>query len=224
MILSKLEIVNTSLALIGIKPTTLTGSSAEVRQYNALFNMSYIGMLGLPIDWRFASARAELAELGEPAFGHFEYQYALPTKCVRVIAQVDEGDDDEEYDYKREVYVDSKQKEHKVILTSTSDCFIRYIRDVNLAQWSYWFCRVVALDLAILMCEPLKQDKQKKNQLLLMMIEPGVGWMDRAIQANNIEDAEVNADGVNLDKGNKDVLNAVVDSEAVRRTYIHQRE
>ena len=56
-------------------------------------------------------------------------------------------------------------------------CFIKYIRErVNVGVWPAWFGRLVALDLAIVLCEPLKQDKQKKNQLLIMMSVRVFAW------------------------------------------------
>jgi hypothetical protein len=157
--------------------------------------------------------------LTDPVIGQYSYRYQVPAKCLRVIAMVDEDDYSAEYEYRREVYIDSTDTEFDVILCDESTCFILYIRDriSAIGSWPGWFSRLVALDLAILMCEPMKQDKVKKNQLLNMMTDPIQGYLARAIQANAMEDADVSAKGVNLNRGNNDVLDASVQSEITRR-------
>lgn len=212
MAISETDVKNLALTLVGAKKlTTASDASKAGRLTSSLFGLSRGGMFALPINWRFATAREELGATDDPAFGYYDYQFILPADCVRVIAQVDEDSDKVEYEYRREVYVDSSNAQHDVILTNTSPCYIRYIMlRVNVGAWPAWFCRLVALDLAILLCEPLKQDKPKKNQLLLLMTAPVEGWLAKAVQANGLVNMDVSRDKVSLDKGNTDVLDAAL--------------
>jgi len=55
-----------------------------------------------------------------------------------------------------------------------------------------------------------------------MMIEPSVGWMARAIQANGLEDADTSEDNINLDRGNTEVVDAA-EVEEVTKKYVITR-
>lgn len=225
MAFKKIDVVNLAMVLVGAKVLTgLTDASKAARLSNSLYELSSRGMMELPENWKFLTARAELGQnSNEPISGVYSYQYNIPPKCLRVIANHDADDDKIEFPYKREVYV-SGSAETDVILTNQDTCFIRYIRErVDVARWPAWFARIVALDLAIVLCEPLKQDKPKKNQLLAMMTEPAYGWLAKAIQANGLEDVDVDDNNVSLDKGNNDVINAAGVTEVIRR-YIQTRE
>lgn len=221
MAFKKIDVVNLALVLVGAKTLTgLTDASKAARLSNSLWELSSRGIMELPENWKFLTARAELSQTDTPAFGEYDYQYPLPTKCLRVIAVVDEDGDDTEYKYRREVYVGSST-ETDVILTNQSECFILYIRErIDVGRWPGWFARLVALDLAIVLCEPLKQDKQKKNQLLAMMTEPAYGWLAKAIQANGLEDMNVSDDNVSLDKGNRSVIEAASAAEITKKYII----
>lgn len=223
MATNKTDVKNLALTLVGAKTlTSAADASKAARLTNSLFELSQGGMFALPVDWKFATARAELGSTTTPEFGQYGYQFVLPAGCVRVIAVVDEDDDAIEYKHRREVYV-SGNDQTDVVLTHLSTCFIKYIllRE-NVGKWPAWFARLVALDLAILLCEPLKQDKAKKNQLLQIMADPVNGWLAKAIQANGREDMDVSAGSVSLDKGNTDVLDVAI--EDVTRKYIILRE
>lgn len=224
MAISETDVKNLGLVLVGArKLTSATDASKAGRLTSSLFELSRGGMFSLPVNWKFATTRAELGSTTDPSFGYYDHQFILPANCVRIVAQVDEDSDKIEYEHRREVYIDSSSNEHDVILTNQDACFIKYIRlRMNVAVWPVWFARLVALDLAILLCEPLKQDKAKKNQLLMLMTAPVDGWLAKAIQANGMEDKDVTSNGVSLDKGNTDVL----DAATVRITdkYIALRE
>jgi len=224
MAISQVNIENLALVLVGAK--TIVGRSdatKAARLITSLFETSYRGMMELPVEWKFLRTSAQLSSTTDPVIGQYDYRYLLPAGCLRVIACVDEDDYKTEHPYRREVYVDADNKEHDVILMDEDECFILYIRNrSNVGCWPAWFCRLVALDLAILLCEPLKQDKQKKNQLLTMMIEPSVGWMARAIQANGLEDADTSEDNINLDRGNTEVVDAA-EVEEVTKKYVITR-
>lgn len=219
MALDKIGIYNLAITLVGgAKITSLTGNSKEVRLANTLFDFSAHGMHVLPIDWRFATARAQLSRLSDdPSFGPFDYQFVVPSKCERIIAVVDKDNDDVQYEYDREVYVNG-DAETEVVLVNELTCYIKYIRyRVNIGSWPAWFSRLVGLDLAILLCEPLKKDKQKKSQLYSLLTAPSTGWLARAIQANAMENARTGTDNYNVNVGNTDVLDASISLTLTKR-------
>jgi hypothetical protein len=221
--IAKIDVVNLAVLLTGAeKITSLSGNSKAVKLYNSLFELSYRGMLELPVEWGFARTWATLSETTSPTLTQFDYRYLLPSDCLRVYAVIDEYDNDMEVTYRRENYKEGANL-YATILTDEDECHIRYLRDIdNVAYWPGWFCRLVGIDLAILMCEPLKQDKQKKNQLMNMMVEPSLGALPRAIAANALEDMET-VDNKALKRGNTDVLDASIAQEATQ-TYIVTRE
>lgn len=228
MVIAKVDIINLALSLCGAKKVIAVADNTKAAKLAAsLFKTSYRAIAELPHNWKFLTSRAQLGALTEPGFGSWEHQFEIPIFCLRVLAQIDVDDDTLEYDWKREVYIDSTGGEHDALLTNQATCYIRYIRDRGtdqaIARWPGWFSRIIALDLAILLCEPLKQDKVKKNQLLQMMVDPVRGWLPLAIASNGMEDVTTNKDGVNLDDGNKDVLEASNPSAIIRK-YIQTRE
>jgi hypothetical protein len=227
--MNKTQIQNLALYLVGAKSVITDADAAKgARHVKALWEISYKGMLELPYNWKFATTRKDITgdSTTAPTVGHYDYRYKLPKKCLRVIAQIDEDDDTVEYEHRTENYVDSNEKSFPCIVTDQSECFIKYIydlgQDYEIARWPSWFARLVALDLAILMCEPLKQDKLKVNQLYLLWHNPASpksSWIDRAISANAMSDDDVNDDNESLDRGNTEVLSAPV-TEDVTRNYI----
>lgn len=230
MAFKKVDIENTALALIGAKTIVAdTDATKAARLVKSLWEISYRGMLELPYNWNFATVREDITgnSTTAPTVGHYDYRYKLPVKCLRVIAQIDEDDDATEYEYRIENYVDANENSHPCIVTDENECFIKYIYDLGatneIGRWPAWFARLVALDLAIILCEPMKQDKKKKNQLMIMMTEPVYGWLARAIQADGMYGADVGDNEMKLSRGNDDVLDASV-SDEVTRSYIALRE
>ena len=150
----------------------------------------------------------------------YDYQYRYPTGWRRTIATVDEGGDKIEYDSRRELLVEPADNEIDVLLTNQSEVFIKYIYlRTSEAIWPAWFVKLVYMNLALLLCEPLKQDKQKKNQLLLMFEEAFIA----AIKSNGLSDMDVSDENVSIDRGNTDVVNAS-SIEEITKKYIVVRE
>jgi hypothetical protein len=154
-----------------------------------------------------------------PDFG-YDHQYRLPSGVRRVLNMVDEEDRDTEYEHREELYVDDADNEIDVLLTDEAEAFVKflYLR-TDVSTWPAWFARLVILNLAIYLCEPMKSKQVRQNQLERMYIEA----LDNAIKCNGMQSADVNSSNVNLDKGNTDVLNASSD-EGINKNYIVQRE
>ena len=228
MTIDKINIINLALTLIGAKNLVATSDATKSAPLAlALWDLSYRGMLELPHNWAFATVLAQLSATTAPIVGGYDYRFTLPVKCLRVIAQIDEDDEALEYEHRIENYVNTDEKSFPTLVTNESECFIKYLYDLGedyeIRRWPAWFSRLVALDIAILLCEPMKQDKVKKNQLLGMLLEPTSGWLARAIQADGMYGMNVNSAGENSDSGNRDVLGASTRDSVVRR-HIVERE
>ena len=125
-VVNETQICNMALSVAGAK--TLIGDfgtiedSEEWRMCNAfLWQVIFEVMSAGP--WPFAMTRTELAmDATDPAFGPYDHRYVLPLDVLRIIAQVDEDDDETTYEYK---------KEGGYLLTSEDTCFIRYIQKVE---------------------------------------------------------------------------------------------
>jgi len=222
MAISETNIKNAALALIGAENiTSPTDNSREARFTKELYPIAVREIYDYPlIDWSFATARAELSRLSDaPLLGTYDYQYSLPAKCRRIVALCDEDGDEIEYEWRREVYV-SGNSETDVMLTDQNEAFVKYIRErSDTDKWPAYFAKMVYTRLAILLCAPLKADKQKKQQLLNL-------WQEAVIDAktgNGMEGGDVNKDNIPIDKGNTDVVDAST-KEEVTKKYIIQRE
>lgn len=218
MALSQIDLVNAALLLIGAKKiSSLTDATKAARLASSLYELARNEIFDLPIDWKFATTRAELSAYAtDPLFG-YDYQYELPAGCRRVVAMVDEEGDEVEYEWRTEVVVTGAgvgQKERNMLLTNQSEAFIKYIViRTNLSRWPGWFTKLVYVNLAILLCEPLKQDKQKKNQLLIMYEEA----YKKAEAANGMSDVDVSSDNIRFDRGNTEVVDAARSEQANKR-------
>jgi hypothetical protein len=208
-----------NLALIHIGAGIISsenGSSKEQKNTKLIYPLSRDEMMELPINWHFLTTRAQLnPHTDDPATG-YDYQYVLPSDSKKVIAMVDEHGDEIEYDHRIEAYKQSDNKIVDVLQCNETTCFIKYIinRD-DPSDWPAWFVRLVYLDMAVKMCEPLKQDYQKFNQL-------EIWWRRAYLQAkasNGQWNAKTDLNAVRTDDGNDDVLWAPDVSEP-RTKYI----
>ena len=218
---NKTNIKNAALALVGEKTTA--ANTVRAKLVDSLYDIAKDEIFELPINWRFATARDTLtAHADEPEHGQYDYQYVLPSDCARVIAQVDADNDNKEFEHRIETLVSvsgGKETEQTVLLSDEDECYLKYIRYCDdVSRWPAYFKRLVILNLAIYICEPLKQDKQKKNQLIVMFEEA----KKAAEEANGMLDTDTDSNYINYDKGNTDVVDAATVSEA-DKNYIIER-
>ena len=105
-------------------------------------------------DWNFATRRASIAASATaPAFG-YDYQYPLPSGCLRVREVVGAGQD-----YPWTIENDGTQQ--VLLIDMTSPVNVIYIADVTaLAQWSSHGFSAYAAQLAAMMALPLSKDVQ----------------------------------------------------------------
>lgn len=206
-------LVNAALMLVGAeKINSLTDNTKSARLASNILEQCTLEVFDLPIDlengWKFAKAREKLARLNtDPAFGSYDYQYGLPDNCRRILHMCDVDGDKTEYEFRREVYVSGSTKT-PVILTNEETVYVKYTVYIeDPAMRPAWFNKLIIINIALYLFEPLKQTTQMFNKIMAMSDDA----MDKAKSANASEDVDVNENNENLDKGNSDVVNASTD-------------
>ena len=222
--ISETDVKNAALALVGSDVlSSLTDDSKEQKYSKLLYPLARNECFDMRVNWAFCKGRAELSAYADaPIFGSYDYQFIFPSGCRRVRTLQESTDDETEYGFHREVLVvisGAREIEYDVVLAHVGTAYITFTRlrtDPN--KWPAYFTRLVYVRLAILLCEPLKQDKQKKEQLRSMYAEA----LAEAKAGNGFEDNEVSDDNVNTDKGNTDVIDAA-GVDGIERRYIVNR-
>jgi len=206
MAVTQIDVVNYGLVLAGEKTiTSMTANVKGARLASAFFEMVLRECLSIPhVDWTFATTRTSLSELDDTPASGYDHQYNYPPKCHRIISMVNEDDDTIEFKWRREVYLKGA-KEYDVLLTNEDTVRVKYIVYRNDPEkWPGWFTILVGTKIGLLLCEPLKQDKRKVEQLMLM----AEGALNEALAGNGSENAEVNINNERMDEGNTDVVGA----------------
>ena len=196
------DIANVALIMVGeAKINTLTDNKKAARLAKSLYTVSRDEAFDMPVDWKFATARRQLAQLAVTPASGYDFQYTLPTDVRRVMAQVEEDNDDIQFKWRREIFGDVA-----VLLTNETTAFIKYIVLItDTSLYPAWFVRLIYLNMAVKLAQPLKQD-DKKVQQFAQLLE--LAMID-AEQSNGMEDVNVNQDQRRDDTGNMDVLDAV---------------
>jgi hypothetical protein len=221
--ISKTTIINLAIVEVSGKLIeTVTEKTKNADLAFLMYDHEVDATFELPYNWKFCRARKELSQHAEtPAFG-YDFQYVIPNYFRRVISMVDTVGDIIQYRHRIEALTtigdDGTAVTEKVLLTDQAECRVRgiiFIADPTM--WPGWFSELVILRIAGRMEPPLKGDQKvdyriaRKYQIALQA----------AIAANALEDADVDKNGINLDYGNNDVINAadplgIVDSDERR--------
>jgi hypothetical protein len=162
-------IANRALQLVGASAIlNLTDNSPEAREVSRAYDFCRQAELRAH-RWNFAIKRAELApDTATPVFG-YQYQYQLPSDCLRVLLPND-------------ATLDWKVEGKKLLtnwgtspfgagafgatVTPTAALYLRYVADIEDATYfDAAFCEALAARIAIAIVERLTQSNQKKSQL-----------------------------------------------------------
>ncbi len=128
---SQVEIFNKALVLLGAKIITDPSESDEL---STIYDTCRKELLA-EHPWNFALVRAELGQLLSTPEFEFNYQYQLPSDCIRI--------------WKASCPVSNYVQEGDRILTNDSSFSILYISDVtDTAKFSPSFVNCLALKLA----------------------------------------------------------------------------
>ena len=206
MAISKTTIINTALIMVGEKTISSPNDNSKAAKLaNQLYELCVEESFDLPDNWKFATSRKELSELATtPAIGTYDHQYILPPEQRRVLALVALTSDDFEFRWRKE-FVSISGKEYDVILTNEVNAYVKYIvlRE-DPAKWPAWFVKLVYMNMAIKLAQPLSQDKRKVLQFAQLW---EVSYFE-AQMSNAKEDVDVDKHGVRVDEGNNDVIDA----------------
>lgn len=150
---SVIDICNSALQRVGAASIlSLSDNSPEARACSIAYDSNRRDELRKH-RWNFAIARAVLApDATAPAFD-YDYQFTLPTDCLRVLRPNTVG-------------LDWQIEGRKILTNDSATLYLRYLRDVeDAAQFDASFYNVVAAALALDICEKLTQSNAKKQYL-----------------------------------------------------------
>jgi len=148
---TKVNICNITLRMLGAKRiTSLEDETDPARVLNDVYDRILDEVLAA-YPWNFAIHRASLSQLSEtPTYG-YDYAYALPTSCLRVISVQDQE------------YTDWEQEDNK-LLTNEDSINVRYIsREVDPTKYSSYFIQAFTARLAAEIAFPLTGDAGLAN-------------------------------------------------------------
>ena len=209
MAFDDLYVVNRMMIAIGQKRLSALGEDSKSQR---LAEDVYDGIVKEVFELlapKFATTRAELTALeAAPAFG-YDYQYKLPSGCVRILETVDEDSNTVHYEYRREdyVHVENKKTVHDdVLLCDQEECFIRYIvLRTNSGRWPGWFTKVVYLTGAVELVTPIVGDDYRALRLENRLEKA----IDEARAADGAEDMDVDATGRDVDSGEQNIADGI---------------
>lgn len=216
---SKLQIINAGRAMVGAGlMTSLTDRSVSAKLTLAIYPVARLEVFDLPIDWYFATAQKQLVKRTETPVVGYDYMYNLPPGLRRIQRQVDVAGIEIEYEWRRRVYINDASRQFDVMMTDRdSPIYIEYTVDrPNEGVYPAWFARLIYLNLAYMLAQPLKKDKAKVADLFKIY---ELAQID-AEAANAIEIGRVSDKNVNLLKGSTEVIDAAQGYESTKENYI----
>lgn len=161
---SQVQIANRALSKIGdARILALTDDSERARLISSLWDVVRDAELRART-WNFSVKRASLAALvSSPEFG-FDYEYQLPTDCLRVLMVGEYYPGPSMTDY-RSFPEQAWQIEGRKILTDLSaPLYIRYVAAISdTGSWDALFSETFACRLAVEVAERLTQSGQKRE-------------------------------------------------------------
>ena len=151
---SEVQIVNSALAKLGVERiSNMNDTTTRARIMNEQYGKIRNELL-YSHPWSFAIKRAELAStVNTPEFG-FEYEFTLPTDCLRVL--------------ETDLYAPAEWKvEGRFIYSHYDTLKIKYIREeTDVTKFTPGFVELLALKLAVDTCYSLVQNASLKATLL----------------------------------------------------------
>ncbi len=203
----KLTNINTALSLVGAgRLSSLTENTVTRKKAVPLYEVARLEAFDLPVDWYFATAWKQVAQRTETPIVNYSFMYNLPNGLRRIQAHINVNDETVEYGFKRGVYINDSNKQFDVMFSNqNTPAYIRYTVDrPNEGVYPAWFNRLIYLNHASMLAEPLKKDKAKATD----MTRAYELAKNEAEAANAIEVGKVSDKNVRLFKGNTDVVDA----------------
>lgn len=115
-------------------------------------------------DWNFARRRVALAETVNTPPDHWAYEYAYPNSCVRILAVLDEGGDE---NAPRKFMQGSDSAGNRVIWTNEASATCLYTHLVtDTTKFSPMFAGALTWLLASYLAGPITKDMKVKESML----------------------------------------------------------
>jgi len=161
---SQVEIANRALTKLGAARIISFGDdNKQARAVQSMFTIVRDAELRAHV-WSFAVKRASLAALVSAPDWGFEYEYELPSDCLRLLQVNDFFQGPSMDDYRNQSTAEYMLESNKILTDYVAPLKIRYIRrEEDTAQWDSTFVEAIACRLAAEMAEDLTQSNQKKD-------------------------------------------------------------
>lgn len=161
---SQVEIANRALTKLGAARIISFGDdNKQARAVQSMFAIVRDAELRAHV-WSFAVKRASLAALTSTPDWGFEYEYELPSDCLRLLQVNDFFQGPSMDDYRNQSTAEYMLEGNKILTDYVAPLKIRYItREEDTAQWDSTFVEAIACRLAAEMAEDLTQSNQKKD-------------------------------------------------------------
>jgi len=183
---SQVEIANRALTKVGeARILSLSDDVEAARTVDSLWDVVRDAELRIRV-WRFAISRSSLAALvSTPSWG-FDYEYQLPSDCLRVLQVGEYYPGVSLSDYRNADESEWKVEGRKILTNEGAPLKIRYVAQItDTGQWDAAFTEAFACRLAAEVCERLTQSNTKRQ----------IAWdeykqaINMAVRANAIESA-----------------------------------
>ena len=161
---SQVEIANRALTKLGAARIISFGDdNKQARSVQSMFTIVRDAELRAHI-WSFAVKRASLPALVSTPVWGFDFQYELPSDCLRLIQVNDFYQGPSMDDYRNQSTAEYMLENNKIAANYAAPLKIRYVsREQDTAQWDATFVEAIACRLAAEMAEDLTQSNAKKD-------------------------------------------------------------
>jgi hypothetical protein len=173
---SQVEIANRALTKIGeARITSIADDLEAARVINSMWDIVRDAELRAR-NWNFSITRTSLAALvTTPAF-RYDYEFQLPSDCLKIIQVGEYFPGPSMSDYRNYPEAPYQIEGRKILTDYAAPLYVRYVASItDTGQWDSLFSEAFACKLASEICERLTQSNTKRE---LAMAE-----YDRAIFA-----------------------------------------
>ena len=160
---NEVQIANTALLSLGQEMiTALNANETNAKKVNAIFGQIVEELQA--DDWFFNRARCSISKDGtDPAFGRYDYRYALPSNCVFIRGLCDRDNDDTRYEFVRE---------GRYILTNqTSPVYLLYNEKIigtngqpDISKMPLWFHRLISARIAYILAPNMTENQRIRSK------------------------------------------------------------
>lgn len=173
--MSKVSITNQALNRLNVSQIlSLTDNSKQARAMNLVFDRVYEEALTIR-NWNFATTRTQLGRLTAQPNSGYDYQYQLPTDCLRIIKVVSTS-----------LYEIEYKVEGTALLTDETEVYVVYVKRIlDFGTLPPIFTSYLILALANEVCFGLTGNVSLQDRLVSEMMDK----LEKAKKADSTEGA-----------------------------------